>query len=66
MGAEVKLHALLTSATDGDDRSASDSGHFTLRKGAPYRVDPKVCLNISMNTKVPDLTRNQTPEEVSH
>jgi hypothetical protein len=63
MGVEVKLHALLTSATDGDDRSASDPG---FRKGDPHRVDPKVCLNISMNTKVPDLTRNRTPEEVSH
>jgi hypothetical protein len=40
-------------------RSTSDFGYFT------HRVDPKVCLNISMNTGVHDLTRNQTPGEVS-
>jgi hypothetical protein len=34
-GVEVQLHALLTSAVDGGDRSASRPGHFTIGVRAP-------------------------------
>jgi hypothetical protein len=53
MGVEVKLHTLLTLAIDGDGQLQTLA--TSLRKGAPQRVDPKVCLKISMNTKVPIL-----------
>jgi hypothetical protein len=50
-GVEVQLHALLTSALDGGEWSASHSGCFTLRERAPGThltegcVSPKAGLN---------------------
>jgi hypothetical protein len=58
-GSEGKLHALLTSALDGGEWSASRTGRFTPRERAPGthwiggRVGPRAVLDAVVNRKIP-------------
>jgi hypothetical protein len=56
----VQLHAFLTSALDGGERSASRPGRFTPGKHwIAGWVDPKAGLKVMAKRKIPALIRYQ-------
>jgi hypothetical protein len=66
-GVEVELHALLTSALDGCEWSASRPGHYTPREKASDThwigggVDPRAGLDAVVERKIPNPRRESNP-----
>jgi hypothetical protein len=69
---EVYLHALLTSALDGGEWSASRCGRFTPRERAPYThwrggwVVPTDGLDAVVKRKIPPSTGIRTRDRRAH
>jgi hypothetical protein len=64
---EVQLHAFVTSALDGCERSASRPGRFTLEERPPGNhrargwLGPRASLDAVTRRKIPDPAGNRTP-----
>jgi hypothetical protein len=67
-GVEIQLHAFLTSALDGGERSASRPGLFTPRGRAPDThwiggwVGPRAVLDAVVKRKIPSPCRDSNPQ----